>query len=258
MKRRKLLGYAGSGLMATLGMELVAGRHAAQAQSTDRLTLRSLGHTAFLFTGGGPRILVNPFRRIGCTAGFPSPAQPADIVMVSSRLFDEGYLNELPGNPRVLAEPGVYDFENLRIQGVSTPHDREGGRRFGNNTIWRWTQAGITVVHMGGAATPLRVEEQILLGRPDVLLVPVGGGPKAYTPEEAVQAVQVLRPKVVIPTHYLTTAASDTCDLKPLDDFLALMQGVPITRAPQGALSIRPSDLPNEGMRIQVYQYPLA
>ncbi|MBD2429012.1 MBL fold metallo-hydrolase [Phormidium sp. FACHB-1136] len=257
MKRRKLLGYAGSGLAATIGLGLMH-RHTAQAQQADRLTLRSLGHTAFLFTGGGRRILSNPFRPLGCTAGFPNPAQPADIVMISSRLFDEGYLNDLPGNPRVLAEPGVYDFENMRIQGVLTPHDREGGRRFGNNTIWKWTQAGITIVHMGGAATPLRVEEQILLGRPDVLLVPVGGGPKAYTAEEAVQAIQVLRPRVVIPTHYLTTAASDTCDLSPLDTFLTLMQGTPITRAPQGSLSIRPSDLPSEGMRIQVYQYPLA
>lgn len=258
MKRRKLLGYAGSGLAATVGMGMLGAGSVVRAQQSDRLTLRSLGHTAFLFTGGGRRILVNPFRRIGCTAGFPSPAVPADIVMISSRLFDEGYLNELPGEPRVLAEPGVYDFENLRIQGISTPHDREGGRRFGTNTMWRWTQAGINVLHMGGAVAPLRVEEQILLGRPDVLLVPVGGGPKAYTPEEAVQAIQVLRPKVVIPTHYLTTAAGDTCDLSSLDNFLSLMQGTPISRAPQGSLSIRPSDLPSEGMRIQVYQYPLA
>jgi L-ascorbate metabolism protein UlaG (beta-lactamase superfamily) len=257
MKRRKLLGYAGSGLATTVGMGWL-NRQPAQAQQANYLTLRSLGHTAFLFTGGGQRILSNPFRRLGCTAGFPSPAQPTDIVMLSSRLLDEGYLNELPGNPQVLAEPGVYDIGSLRIQGVSTPHDREGGRRLGTNTIWKWTQAGVSVVHMGGAAAPLRVEEQILLGRPDVLLVPVGGSPKAYTAEEAVQAIQVLRPKVVIPTHYLTTAANDTCNLSPLDDFLMLMQGTPITRAPEGTLSIRPSDLPNEGMRIQIYQYPRA
>jgi L-ascorbate metabolism protein UlaG (beta-lactamase superfamily) len=248
MKRRKLLGYAGSGLATTVGMGWL-NRQPAQAQQANYLTLRSLGHTAFLFTGGGQRLLSNPFRRLGCTAGFPSPAQPTDIVMLSSRLLDEGYLNELPGNPQVLAEPGVYDIGSLRIQGV---------RRLGTNTIWKWTQAGVSVVHMGGAAAPLRVEEQILLGRPDVLLVPVGGSPKAYTAEEAVQAIQVLRPKVVIPTHYLTTAANDTCNLSPLDDFLMLMQGTPITRAPEGTLSIRPSDLPNEGMRIQIYQYPRA
>jgi L-ascorbate metabolism protein UlaG (beta-lactamase superfamily) len=222
------------------------------------VTIRSLGHTAFLFTGGGRRILVNPFRRIGCTAGFPSPAVPADIVMISSRLFDEGYLSELPGEPRVLAEPGIFDFENLRIQGILTPHDRVGGRRFGNNTVWKWTQGGVTIVHMGGAAAPLGVEEQILLGRPDIMLVPVGGGPKAFDAAEAVQAVQVLKPKIVIPTHYLTTVAGETCELDPVDTFLSLMQSTPVTRAGQGALTVRPNDLPSQGMRIQVYQYPRA
>jgi L-ascorbate metabolism protein UlaG (beta-lactamase superfamily) len=255
MKRRKLLGYAGAGLGTTLGLRLVDS--AAQAQAPG-VTIRSLGHTSFLFTGGGRRILANPFRRVGCTAGFPSPAVPADIVIISSRLFDEGYLNELPGEPRVLTDPGVYDFENLRLQGIITPHDRQGGRRFGNNTVWRWTQGGVTIVHMGGAAAPLGVEEQILLGRPDIMLVPVGGGPKAYTAAEAVQAVQVLRPKIVVPTHYMTTVAGDTCELDPVDDFLALMQGTPVTRATSGSLGIRPSDLPSQGMRIQVYQYPKA
>jgi L-ascorbate metabolism protein UlaG (beta-lactamase superfamily) len=254
MKRRKLLGYAGAGIGATLGLGVL---NQAQAQ-TAGVTIRSLGHTAFLFTGSGRRILVNPFRQIGCTAGFPSPAVPADIVMISSRLFDEGYLNDLPGEPRVLTDPGVYDFENLRVQGILTPHDREGGRRFGDNIVWKWTQGGVTIVHMGGAAAPLGVEEQILLGRPDIMLVPVGGGPKAFDAAEAVQAVQVLKPKVVIPTQYLTTAASDTCELAPVDEFLALMQGTPVTRASSGSLTVRPNDLPSQGMRIQVYQYPTA
>ncbi|PZU99689.1 MAG: Zn-dependent hydrolase [Leptolyngbya sp.] len=255
MKRRQLLGYAGAGLGATLGLGLVGS--AVQAQSAG-VTIRSLGHTAFLFTGGGRRILVNPFRRIGCTAGFPSPAVPADLVMISSRLFDEGYLDELPNQPRVLTDPGVYDFENLRVQGIITPHDRQGGRRFGNNTVWKWTQGGVTIVHMGGAAAPLGVEEQILLGRPDVMLVPVGGGPKAYTAAEAVQAVQVLKPKIAIPTHYLTTVAGESCELSPVDEFLSLMQGTPVTRAASGSLGVRPNDLPGQGMRIQVYQYPRA
>ncbi|NMF86149.1 MBL fold metallo-hydrolase [Nodosilinea sp. P-1105] len=257
MKRRKLLGYAGAGLGATFGLGLLDSQQRAQAQA-NQVTIRSLGHTAFLFTGGGRRILVNPFRPVGCTAGFPDPAVPADIVMISSRLFDEGYLGNIQGDPRVLTDPGTYDFENLRIQGISTPHDRQGGRRFGNNTVWKWNQGGVTIVHMGGAAAPLRVEEQILLGRPDIMLVPVGGGPKAYTAEEAVQAVQVLRPKIAIPTHYLTTVASDSCELDPVDEFLALMPGTPVTRASAGSLSVRSSDLPSEGMRIQVYQYPRA
>ncbi|MBE9137048.1 MBL fold metallo-hydrolase [Nodosilinea sp. LEGE 07088] len=254
MKRRQLLGYAGAGAGAILATGWL---NQAQAQ-TSGVTIKSLGHTAFLFTGGGRRILSNPFRQIGCTAGFPSPAVAADIVMISSLLFDEGYLNDLPGEPRILTDPGVYEFENLQVQGILTPHDREGGRRFGTNTVWKWTQGGVTIVHMGGAAAPLGVEEQILLGRPDIMLVPVGNGPKAYNPAEAVQAVQVLKPKIVIPTHYLTTAADEGCELNPVDDFLALMQGTPVTRATSGALTVRPNDLPSQGMRIQVYQYPTA
>lgn len=257
MKRRQLLGYAGAGLGATLGLGLVDHQQRAMAQAS-QVTIRSLGHTAFLFTGGGQRVLVNPFRPVGCTAGLPTPSPGADVVMVSSRLFDEGYLGAIAGDPRILAEPGTYEVGDLRIQGISTPHDRQGGRRFGNNTIWKWTQGGVTIVHMGGAAAPMRVEEQILLGRPDIMLVPVGGGPKAYTAEEAVQAVQVLRPRVAIPTHYLTSAANESCELAAVDEFLALMPGTPVTRATAGALTVRPSDLPSEGMRIQVYQYPRA
>jgi L-ascorbate metabolism protein UlaG (beta-lactamase superfamily) len=253
MKRRRLVNYTVYGLTTA-----VLGQASSVLAQSNQVTLRSLGHTAFLFTGGGQTILVNPFRQLGCTAGFPSPAVAADIVMISSRLLDEGYLNDLPGQPKVLSEPGVYEFGSLKIQGVLVAHDREGGRRFGNNVIWKWTQAGVNIVHLGGAAAPLRVEEQILLGRPDVLLVPVGGGDKAYTPAEAVQAIQTLKPKIVIPTHYRTAAANDTCTLQPLDTFLSLMQGTPVTRAPNGSLSIRPSDLPAEGMRIQVYQAPLA
>lgn len=257
MNRRKFLVYAGSGLATTLGLGVMDRRYSALAQA-DRLTIQALGHTAFLFTGDGRRILVNPFRRIGCTLGYASPAVDADIVMVSSRLFDEGYLEELSGNPQVLAEPGSYDFEGLTVQGILTPHDREGGRRFGNNVVWKWNQGGLNIVHMGGAAAPIGVEEQILLGRPDILLVPVGGGPKAYTAQEAVQVVQTLKPKVVIPTHYLTAAAdADSCDLAGVDEFLALMQGTPVTKANAGALSVRPGDLPSEGMRIQVYEFPL-
>jgi hypothetical protein len=257
MKRRKFFGYAGSSLVATVGLGLMDQWSRVQAQ-TDRVTIRALGHTSFLFTGGGRRVLVNPFRRIGCTLGYASPTVEADIVMISSRLFDEGYLDDLTGNPQVLAEPGAYDFEGLTVQGILTPHDREGGRRFGDNIIWKWNQGGLNIVHMGGAAAPIEVEEQILLGRPDILLVPVGGGPKAYTAEEAVQAVQTLKPKVVIPTHYLTTAADpESCDLAEVDEFLALMQGTPVTKANDGTLSVRPGDLPAEGMRIQVYEFPL-
>jgi len=63
MKRRQLMRYVGAGVLGTLGTTLASQFKSAEAQSASgTLTVKWLGHTCFLFTGGGMRILVNPFR----------------------------------------------------------------------------------------------------------------------------------------------------------------------------------------------------
>jgi len=256
MKRRELMRYAGAGLLAAVGTGWVSGFETYQAQTGGSLTVQWLGHTSFLFTGGGKRILVNPFKPIGCTAKYRSPKVAADLVLVSSLLFDEGSIDGLPGNPKILYEPGAYEFEGINLQGISIAHDRVGGRQFGTNVAWRWEQGGIKILHLGGAAAPIAVEQQILMGRPDLALIPVGGGAKAYTAEEAKQAVQLLNPKVVIPTHYRTQAAdASTCDIATLDGFVGLMEGNPIRRGTGDKLTLKPADLPQNGSVIQVMSY---
>ncbi|MCU0569079.1 MAG: MBL fold metallo-hydrolase [Oculatellaceae cyanobacterium Prado106] len=254
MKRRQFIQYAGVGLSTTLGLGMVGQTQAAQAQ-TGSVTIRALGHTCFLFTGDGRRILVNPFRPIGCTAGYRAPNVTADLVMISSRLFDEGSTDGLPTGYRLLDEPGVYEFTNMQVQGIRTDHDDIGGKRFGFNTVWRWNQGGLNLLHMGGAAAPITVEQQILMGRPDVLLLPIGNGPKAYTPEEAKAAIQTLSPRIVIPTHYRTQAAdAAACDITGLDAFLKVMEGTPVQQAGD-SISLGRGDVPESGTRIQVLSY---
>lgn len=268
MKRRNLLKYASASALGTLGLGLASRYQSAQAQMPQvqtaqqtliaqggPLTITALGHTAFLFSGGGQRVLVNPFRAIGCTAGYAEPNVSADLVLLSSRLFDEGFLGDRYANSQVIDEAGDYSVNGLSLQGVSMPHDRLGGRRFGTNVAWAWNQSGVNVVHLGGAAAPISIEDKILIGRPDVLLLPVGGGPKAYTPEEAVEAVRSLNPKVVVPTHYRTQAAdSNTCDIVGVDEFIALMSGTPVTQG-DNTLTLSASSLPSSGMRIEVLSY---
>jgi len=184
---------------------------------------------------------------------------PSDVVLISSRLFDEGgTLEDLPGNPPILSEQGEYELPPIRIKSVEVDHDRQGGRRFGKNLIWRWQQGGLNIVHMGGAAAPVSVEEQIQLGRPDVLLVPVGGGPKAYDAEAAIAAIRALNPRIIIPTHYRTQAADEeTCDIEGLQPFLELMRATPTRQADGNTVNITPSSLPGgDGMIIQLMSYP--
>jgi L-ascorbate metabolism protein UlaG (beta-lactamase superfamily) len=253
MKRRQFVQFAGASLLTAVGTGVISGFDSAQAQ-TGSLSVQYLGHTCFLFTGSGQKILVNPFRSLGCTAGYRVPKVNADLVLISSQLLDEGAIELVPGNPRLLYEAGAYDVGGIKIQGISADHDRVGGKRFGSNVAWRWTQGGVTVLHLGGAAAPVSLEQKILMGSPDVLFVPVGGGPKAYTPEEAKQAINVLNPKLVIPTQYRTQAAKDQCDLVGLDAFLKLMSGVAVRKGGD-SISIQKADLPKNGMAIQVLSY---
>lgn len=238
MKRRQLLGYVGMG--ATLALGSSAG--VVQAQSGG-VTVRSLGHMSFLISGNGQRVLVNPFKSIGCTAGYPAPKVSTDLVLISSQLLDEGAVDVVPGNPQLLYEAGAYDVKGTKFQGIATDHDRVGGKRFGTNVAWRWTQGGLTMLHLGGSAAPIGLEQKILMGSPDVVFVPVGGGPKAYTPEEAAAAIKVLNPKIVVPMQYKTSAAKGECELGDVDKFLSLMSGVSVRRA-SGAIDVTRSSLP--------------
>ncbi|MBD1920895.1 MBL fold metallo-hydrolase [Microcoleus sp. FACHB-831] len=257
MKRRELMRYAGAGLLAAMGTGLTSGFRSYQAATpSGSLSVQWLGHTCFLFSGSGLKVLVNPFRKLGCTAGYRSPKVASDVVLISSQMLDEGAIEDLPGEPKFLYEPGAYKVEGLQLQGISLNHDREGGRRFGTNVAWRWTQGGINILHLGGAAAPIEVEQKILMGRPDVVLVPVGGGPKAYKAEEAMQAVQALNPKLVIPTHYRTQAAdANSCDLASLDEFLGLANGMNVRRVASDTISIKPADIAGNGSAIAVLSY---
>lgn len=255
MKRRQLIGYAGAGLLTTLGTAFGSEFKAYSAQSSS-VSIQWLGHSCFLFTGVQGKILVNPFRTLGCTAKYRPPNVAADLVLISSQLLDEGAVEGLPSNPRLIYEPGVYQFNGMQLQGIAINHDRQGGRRFGTNVAWRWTQGGINILHLGGAAAKITIEQKILMGRPDLLLLPVGGGPKAYTPQEAAQAIQDLNPKLVVPTQYRTQAAdAGTCDIVALDEFLALMDGMPVRRSNTDTINIKSADLPNDGSAIQVLSY---
>ena len=256
MKRRQLIRYLSSSFLTATAITTSSSWQKSWSAQTnsDSLKIQWLGHTCFLFTGNGTTVLVNPFRPLGCTAGYPTPDVQADLVLISSFLLDEGAIEDLSTNPKILTQPGDYRFNNIKFQGISIPHDHEGGRRFGNNIAWRWTQGGINILHLGGASAPIGIEQKILMGSPDIVCIPVGGGPKAYNPEEAMQAIEVLKPRVIIPTQYLTAAADQSaCDLVPVDEFLALTQNMDIRRLDGDAITIRPRDLPEEGTLIRVF-----
>lgn len=183
--------------------------------------ITSFGHSALLIEGGGARVLLNPFRAVGCASGLAEPRVSADVILASSRLKDEG---ADVASGRLLSKPGSYRVAGLQIEGIGVPHDRVDGRRFGQSTVWRWRQGGLDFAHLGGTAGAITPADRVLLGRPDVLVIGVGGGAKVYTGAEAAAMVRDLNPRRVIPVQYLrggtAPASCDQGDIQPFLDAL--------------------------------------
>ncbi len=235
MKRRQFIQTAGASTLGMIaGFSLFHTSRPLLAQ-TAPVTIEWFGHTCFLISGGGSTILVNPYKSIGCTAGYKTANPSADLVLISSQLFDEGFVDDLAGNPQVLWQSGQYPINGMTFNGFSLDHsnvERYRGWRFPPNIAWSWNQGGLNLLHLGGAGELVDVDDFILTGGiPDVVMIPVGGTnnaaedfpPKGYTPQQAIEVLKLLKPKIIIPTHYQTAAADEMCRLSPVDEFLDLV-----------------------------------
>ena len=207
-----------SSLVATAGLFLGI---CTAAFAENNVNIISAGQRTLLIQGGGQSVLLNPYRAVGCAAGLPERRWEADVVLANSQLPDEGAKEVAMG--RFLAIPGSYRINGLAIEGFTIPHDRLGGRRFGNSTVWRWKQAGLTFAHIGAAAGELSGEDIVLLSNPDVLIIGVGGGSKIYNGEEAAAIVKQLQPKRIIPIQYVNGTIPKNCDQSDIEPFLKAM-----------------------------------
>lgn len=221
-----LLGAATIGA-AILNPMTLAGAGGALAAGAG-VTITSYGHSALLISGGGRTVLVNPFKAVACAAGLAEPRVSADLILASSRLRDEG---AEVARGRLLVNPGSYRIGGTSIEGIAAPHDRFGGRRFGQATLWRWRQGGLEFAHLGGTAASLSPSERVLLGRPDVLIIGVGGGAKVYDGPEAAEVVRELKPRRVIPVQYVSgRRPPKDCDQGSVEPFLKAMAGARVNR----------------------------
>ncbi|MFN7679027.1 MAG: MBL fold metallo-hydrolase [Cyanobacteriota bacterium] len=211
-------------------------RPALAADGGVRIT--SFGHSALLIEGGGARVLLNPFRAVACATGLPEPRVSADVILASSLLKDEG---AAVASGRLLSKPGSYRVAGLQIEGIGVPHDRVDGRRFGQSTVWRWRQGGLDFAHLGGTAGAISPADRVLLGRPDVLVIGVGGGAKVYTGAEAAAVVRELNPRQIIPVQYLRSgrSAPPACDQVGLQPFLEAL-GNPTVRTVGATMALMP------------------
>ena len=75
------------------------------------------------------------------------------------------------------------------------------GRNLGKNSIFVFETPSLRLVHLGDLGHLLTDDQIGLIGKADVLMIPVGG---YYTisPEDALEVIARISPSVVIPIHY--------------------------------------------------------
>ncbi|MGB3944945.1 MAG: MBL fold metallo-hydrolase, partial [Methanothrix sp.] len=162
-----------------------------------------LGHSCFKIEDGSGRVVVtDPFDE---AVGYPLPKAKADVVTVSHDHHDHNHVEAVGGRPEVVRGPGEKVAAGIRFFGTATYHDDRGGKKRGPNTIFSFEMDGVRICHLGDLGHLLGEREAAALGKVDVLMIPVGG---VYTldAEGAKKVVGQIKPKVVIPMHFMTPA----------------------------------------------------
>jgi L-ascorbate metabolism protein UlaG (beta-lactamase superfamily) len=254
-------------LLAVVALALAGG--SASAQGAKVFEVRWFGQSFFqVVTPSGKRLVFDPH----LIPFFGKPTVTADVILISHDHNDHtqieavekgkdvkqfaGVKAEKPGKPGDWVKIDE-KFKDMRVRTVGTYHDNEGGIKRGKNSIMIVEVDGLTFCHLGDLGEDLTDNEDKLkamtklIGKVDVLFVPVGG---IYTinGEEARKLTKAINPRLfAIPMHF--DPPNGPGDLQPVDEFLDEVKNVKKTQD-TNLLTIN-ADAKADGYTVQVLGY---
>ncbi len=193
----------------------------------------------FSFASLIPKKEWNDITHIFVTHGDPDHYVYADKLMEASGapvIFNKTMVKEIDGKPFMLGprskgmafDTAISNFHTLsvdesleldgmKIRGIKTTHgpltvkigpfkrteDPAENERVGWGSLgYEIKSNGKTIVNLGDSL--LEAEQWQKIRNPDVLMIPIGGGQADNTMDEyeALEAVEIIQPKMVIPMHY--------------------------------------------------------
>lgn len=190
-------------------MEVVRARvFRAAAVNSAPVLVEWFGHSTFQITSSkGTRILTDPHVR----DDLPWPQLPQHIVTTSHQHGPHSNLWMAKGNP-VILEGLTRGGDNWRqvhmsirdvsVYSVPAYHDKSQGLQRGKNAIFVFRVDDICIAHLGDLGHHLTPDQLKLLGKIDILLVPVAGGFYTVTASEAREVTRQVNPRIAIPEHY--------------------------------------------------------
>ena len=161
----------------------------------EQVNITYCGHACFLLEADGYRIVLDPYRD-GMVPGLPDLNLKAEAVYCSHGHDDHGFVQAVTILDTDKSMPYTLDE-------FVTPHDDQGGKLRGMNTVRIFNFDGLRISHLGDIGC--YPEDDLLnkLKHVDCLMIPVGG---FYTIDAATakNIVDAVQPRVTIPMHYRT------------------------------------------------------
>ena len=180
------------------------------------MTIEWYGQSCFKISLSGAQpttILTEPFSK---ETGLNPPRFKPDILILSREVEKEMAQEAQKEGMVLVKDPGEYEIKGVEINGFAVPN--------GENaliTVYKLEIEGIKICYLNGlkkAALPDDVIEA--MSDADILLIPVGGK-ETIGPEEAVELINDMEPKIVIPMNYKIPGLK--ANIETVDKFLKAM-----------------------------------
>ena len=178
------------------------------AAGAPQVTIEWLGHSTFEITSSkGTRVLTDPHGAYD----LPRPTLPQHIVTSSHRHGPHSSVHMAPGTPVIFhgLTPSGEDWQKISttirdvsVYVVPAYHDKSRGMQRGKNAIFVFKVDDICIAHLGDLGHVLTPDQLKMMGKIDILLVPIAGGYSPSRRAEARELTKLVNPKIAIPKHF--------------------------------------------------------
>ncbi|MDO8617424.1 MAG: MBL fold metallo-hydrolase [Candidatus Uhrbacteria bacterium] len=175
---------------------------------------------------------------------FPRTLAP-DVVALSHQDQKKFSLDGFTNKPFYLSDPGEYEVKGIFAYGISLKDEGTSP----HTLMYRFEIEGMSIGFLGGLHRTLTDEEAGKLENIDVLFLPVGGS-GAFTVKQAIETINEIEPRVVIPLGYHVEGIKEK--LGTADAFCKQL-GV-CKRQDVNKLKLAKKDLPAEDLFVYVLE----
>ncbi|WP_292319554.1 MBL fold metallo-hydrolase [Caldisphaera sp.] len=128
----------------------------------------------------------------------------ADYIIITHNHYDHNAVEMSYGNKtkEIIRDiVGEKRIDNIRIEFYEMAHDKNGGKIFGKVKAFSLIIDGIKIVNLSDIGEKFNEIIKEVFSPVDILMIPVGGV-TTINYLEAIEYIENLKPKIVLPMHY--------------------------------------------------------